>query len=227
MNSAAQEKLNQFFSKFKPLKYKKRDTILHADDYVNSVFYIKSGYVRAYKISEDGEELTLIILKPHDFFPFFWSTSSTRSQYYLEALTYLEVWRAPQEQFMEFATNEPEVFHNLTATVQDRFEGLLARMEYLVFGNAYRKVAVTLLICAQRFGKRVGKDVVVEIPLTHKDFAALVGITRETTCLEMKKIEKKGLISHRGRLVVVKDMDGLKRELMLPENTNSLFYNSL
>jgi CRP-like cAMP-binding protein len=42
--------------------------------------------------------------------------------------------------------------------------------------------------------------------LTHHDIATLVGITRETTPLEMKKLEKQEFLGRSGRLHLIKNV---------------------
>ncbi len=209
------EKLDSFFKHAKLFTYKKRALILHPNDTPSSVFYIKSGYLRVYRISEDGEELTLTILKPKDFFPLTYGISNPINYYYLEAITPLELWRLPHEQFLHFIKNNPDVLYELTTRILIRFDGVLTRMEYLVFSNAFIKVVTTLLICAKRFGEKVGNDIIVKVPLTHRDIATLVGITRETTSLEMKKLEKLGFLGRVGRLFVLKDVKKLEEEILL------------
>jgi CRP-like cAMP-binding protein len=199
------EELDSFFQKAKLQFHKKRTLILHPNDKPSSVFYIKTGYVRVYRISEEGEELTLTILKPKDFFPLTYGLSNTRNAYYLEAITPLELWSSPQEQFLNFVKSNPDILYDLTTRILVRFDGVLSRMEHLVFSNAYIKVATTILICAKRFGEEIGQGVIIKVPLTHRDIATLVGITRETTSLEMKKLEKQGHIGRVGRLHIVKD----------------------
>lgn len=220
-------KLEEFFSQTKPLSYNKRDLILQAEENIHHIFYIKEGYGRVYRISEDGEELTLTILKAGDLFPLTFGGGDLNNHYYLEALTSLELWRAPQEEFLKFIRTEPELFYELSEQTSFRVGGLLRRIEYLVFGNAYTKVAATLLACGRRFGLQYGEGVVVNLPLTHKDIATLVGITRETTCLEMRKLEKKGLISHYGKLLVVKSLKRLEEESLISNETEPLLDNLL
>lgn len=227
MKSNVANKLDLFFLQFKPVHYKKREIVCYAEDTPSSVFYIKNGFVRAYRLSERGEELTVIILKPGDFFPLWLATSNTPNPYYFETITSLDVFRVTKEQFIRFLTTHPDVFYELNNMVQIRFGGLLTRMEYLIFSNAYTKVAATLLVCAKRFGIPEGDFLVVSLPLTHKDIATLAGITRETTCLEMKKLERKGLIAHRGRFLVVRDIKKLGAESLLRNETDQLLYNSL
>lgn len=215
MKPAPFKKLNNFFSQFKLLYYKKDEIILRPDDTPSGVFYLCKGYVRLYSISQTGEELTLIIFKPEDFFPIVWAINNTPDEYYCEAMTPVEVWRAPREEFLAFIKSDPDVFLELTSRILIRLGGLLERMGYLVFGSAYQKVASILVICAQRFGLKEGKGIKICVPLTHKDIANLVGITRETASVEMKKLERKGFIYHRGRLFMIKDIKGLEKESLL------------
>jgi CRP-like cAMP-binding protein len=217
--------IDEFFHRYTHLFFKRKEMILRSDDAKSNIYYIKNGYVRAYRISENGEELTLLILKPGDFFPMTYGLNNLPNIYYLEALTPLETWRAPQDKFLLFLKSSPEVFFELSTRIMDRFDGLLARMEYIVWSKAYTKIAATLLICARRFGEKNGTDVIVQVPLTHKDIATLVGLTRETTSIEMKKLEKKGLVKRKGKLLIVRDMKQLEAESLLNRQEELLINN--
>lgn len=207
--------METFFTQFKLLHYKKGDTILRPDDLPPGVFYLKKGYVKLYSLCREGEELSLIIFKPGDFFPIGWVINNKIDPYYLSAMTPVEVWRAPREKFLEFIKTDPDVFFELTSKILIRLGGLLQRMEHLVFGNAGDKVASILVICTERFGQKEGSEIIIQVPLSHKEIAALVGLTRETASVEMKKLEREGLISYRGRLIVIKNIKKLKEESLL------------
>ena len=191
---------------------------MRAGDIPLGVFYLKRGFVRVYSISKVGEELTLIIFKRGDFFPLVWAINNAVVDYYVEAMTACELARVPREEFVKFVKENPDVNFELTSRMLLRFLGLMRRMEYLVFGNANNKVASILLICAERFGKKAGLQIIIEVPLTHSDIASLVGLTRETASIEMKKLENKGLIAYRGHLLVVKNLRRLRRQSLLDTN---------
>lgn len=203
-------KINNFFSHFTTLHFKKREIIVHPDEELNHIFLIKSGYVRAYRISEEGEELTLTIFKPGDFFPLSYAVDNIPNPYFIEAVVAIEAQRAPKDEFLKFIRENSDVFYELTNWVLEGFDGLLSRMEYLLTSRAPSKVAATISVCGRRFGSEQNGNIVVGLPLTHKDIAAMVGLTRETTCLEMKKLEKQGLISYHGRLLIIKDIAKLE-----------------
>ncbi len=220
--------LDEFFERNPLHYYKKRVMILHPNDSPKSVFYIKNGFVRVYKITEDGEELTLSILKPKDFFPFTSGFSKNVNGYYLEALTQLELWSAPQDEFIKFITTKPDILYDLASQAMGKVDSVFSRMEYLILSNAYVKVSTTLLICAKRFGKPSGdNEVLIEVPLTHRDIAALVGLTRETTSLEMKKLEKKGFIGRSGKLLSIKNIKRFEEEISLFSQNSSHLQTAL
>ncbi len=222
-------KLDVFFNQYRPLTYKQRSVISYGIDSELSVFYIKHGFMRVFRLSEQGEELTLTILKPKDFFPLTYgmTNSSLKQSYYLEAITPLEIWKVHSQQFLTFIKSDPNIYFELTRRAMVRFDNVLTKMEYLIFSNAYTKIAATLLSCAKKFGEVYGNSVRIPVPLTHKDIATLVGITRETTSLEMKKLEKRGYLSRNGRLFVLNNLEKLEEEIILQTGGKSPLSHSI
>ncbi|MBI2430487.1 MAG: Crp/Fnr family transcriptional regulator [Candidatus Levybacteria bacterium] len=215
LNTDSFKKLTEFFSKQKKIHYKRREIILRPGDNPMGVFYLRKGFVRLYNISADGKELSLIIFKPEDIFPLMWAINNTSNNHYVEAMTAVELWRCPKNQFVSFLKENPEVFFTLMQGMLIRFDALLERMEQLVFGNAYQKIASIVYLCCERFGVLEGTNMVIPLSLTHRDIASLIGVTRETVSIEIKKLEKKKILEYRGRLVVVRDAKRLRRESLL------------
>ncbi len=104
------DRLTKFFKGYKFLKYKKHEMILHAEDIPSGVYYLNKGYVRDYSLSAEGEELTLIIFKPEDFFPTTWAINNSVNTHYFEAMTDTELFRAPQEKFINFLKENPRPY---------------------------------------------------------------------------------------------------------------------
>lgn len=217
MSVSITERLNEFFSKFKKHYYKKGEIILRGGDLPQGVYFIHKGYVKDYSISKDGEELMLILFKPEDFFPMQWVFNNKPNSHYFEAMTAVELWRCPKEDFIAFIEANPEIFFELTSHIMLRLGGIMQRMEYLAFGNAYQKVASIIMICAERFGDKKDNGWIIHVPLTHRDIAMFIGMTRETVSIEIKKLERKGVIEYHGRLIFVKDTKKLQVESLLED----------
>ena len=54
-------------------KYRKGQIILYGGEATNAVFVVKSGIVRAYSISENGNEVIIALFGAGDYFPSFHS----------------------------------------------------------------------------------------------------------------------------------------------------------
>lgn len=217
MDTLAFQKLDDFFSRFKRLTFKKGDIILRSDEEPRGVLFLHKGYVKLYSISKDAQQLTLIIFQREDFFPLMWAINATPNNYYLEAMGTVELWLSPRLEFIKFLKANSDVLFELTSRILTRLGGILKRMEYLVFGNALSRVASIISICAERFGYLDGKETMIGVILTHQDIANLIGVTRETVSIEIKKLEKKGIIAYQGRHLVIKNAVKLKETSMLSD----------
>lgn len=206
------DKLNDFFHKFQSSRYRKRETILYPGDFPQSVFFIEKGYARLFDISKEGKDLTLIVYKPGEIFPIVWTFFGKQPNIYgFETLTPCKIRKIPREEFMDFMDKNPEVLMDVTRHIIARFQVALTRMRYLAFGDASAKLAAILVICTKEFGREDSKQNIVDLPLTHQDLANLVGVTRETVSIEIKKLERMGIISHSGHNIVVLKMDKLEK----------------
>lgn len=199
------EGLDNFFQKYQLLTLKRKDVLFHSHDKPSGVYYLKSGFVRSYAVSLSGEEFTQIIFKERDFFPINWSINNTKNLHTYEAMTDIEVWKAPRQDFQAYIRSHPDVIFELIKRIAIRLKGTQERIEELAFGNANHKVASILLICADRFGVKTTQGIEIQVPLTHKDLATLVGLTRETVSIEMNKLKKEGaFVAKNGKILIIK-----------------------
>ncbi|MBI1982120.1 MAG: Crp/Fnr family transcriptional regulator [Candidatus Levybacteria bacterium] len=208
--------LESFFARHKSFSFKKGEIVLRAGDIPQGVYCIKKGYIRLYALSEEGKELTFIIYKAGDFFPVVWTLKEEPSRYYFQALTFTETKRVPRAEFLDLILKNPEVFFRLTQDMATRFQASLRRMEYLVFGKVQQRLASLLWGLARQFGKKERKNTIIQVPLTHTDLASLLGVTRETISLEMKKLERERIVAYKKRLIRIKSLTKLHKEANLP-----------
>lgn len=213
MDKAKTKEFETFYKQFTLRDYKKGEMLIRADDDLQGIFCLKKGYVRQYTISKTGFELTLHILKPISYFPMVWAINGTPNVYYFEALTPVQVGRAPRDQVVNFIKDKPTVIFELMSELLADYAETLTRMEHLVFSDAYRRVISVLLYIAKHFGVEKGKGIVVEHRFTQQDIATLVGVARETASNEMVKLEKKGFVSYEGHSMIFKNINDLEHEL--------------
>ncbi|HUD04794.1 MAG TPA: Crp/Fnr family transcriptional regulator [Patescibacteria group bacterium] len=219
MDTDLLKKLNPFFAQYKPLNYKKGQVILRPEDKIEYIYFIEKGFVKFYYISPEGKELTFLIYKPGYIFPLLFTfLGNTTTRYYFEAYTPLTLRRAPRETFTELISTNNFLIFSLGQEVVLRWQELLNRMELLKLGSACQNVAYIIDLCAKQFGVKSGRAITIDLPLAHKDIASMVGLTRETVSLEMKKLEQLGLIEYKRGNITVKDIDMFRKKTQISEN---------
>ncbi|OGE77018.1 hypothetical protein A3J19_04795 [Candidatus Daviesbacteria bacterium RIFCSPLOWO2_02_FULL_41_8] len=213
MNTDKTKEFEAFYRQFAIRSYKKGEMLIRADDDPQGIFCLKKGYVRQYTISKAGYELTLHILRPISYFPMVWAVNGTPNVYYFEALTLVEVGRAPREQVVNFIKDKPTIIFELLSELIEDYAESLTRIEHLVFSDAYRRVISVLLYIAKHFGEKEGKGIVIHNRFTQQDIATLVGVARETASNEMVKLEKKGLVKYVDHSILFESINKLELEL--------------
>lgn len=213
MNIDKTKAFETFYKQFTKRDYKKGEIIIRADDDPQGIFCLTKGYVRQYTISKTGFELTLHILKPISYFPMVWAINGAPNNYYFEALTPVEIGRAPRDQAVNFIKDKPIIISALLSELLEDYAETLTRIEHLVFSDAYRRVISVLLYIAKHFGEKSGSGIIVNHRFTQQDIATLVGVARETASIELIKLEKKGLIKHIGKSMLFESIGKLELEL--------------
>lgn len=217
MKPIESQKLEEFFSHYTSVKYEKGERILREYDSPTGVFYIKKGVVRIYLISEEGNELTALLHSTKSILPLRWALNEQPNIYNYQAMNSVEMYRAPREEFQNFIQTNIDAYSQVTEQLVNDCSALVYRMQHIVFGNAHSKVASVVLTAAKRFSIVNEKDnlLIVELPLTHQQIADSAGITRETASLEMKKLKEKGLISYKGRSLIINNLEALTKAAYL------------
>jgi len=205
--------LEEFFSHYTLLKYDKGERILREHESPSGVYLLQKGVVREYLISEEGNELSTILRPEGTVFPLRWAINNQPNIYNYQSMTNVELWRAPKDAFFELLEQNPAVLMWITKQLVNDVSTLVYRMQHIVFGNAQAKVASVVLTAAKRFGKKdeASDQLTVDIPLTHQQIADSAGVTRETASLEMKKLKEQGMITYKGRTIIVTNLEQLSK----------------
>lgn len=210
-----QEKLEDFFKHSRQVSYKKNSVILRPDDTLNDAYYLLKGYVKDSAVSIEGQEFVLFIFKPQDIFPYNFVFNDLLNEHSFVSITPCVVLKASKSEFLDFLHANPDVLFMITQKILVRLKGVMQRLEYMAFGSAHKKTASIFVILGERFGKREKANVKIVLPLSHKGIAELIGITRETASVEIKKLEHKGIITRNARFYTILNQKALLKESYL------------
>lgn len=195
-----------FFRKGRKRIYHKGETILHAGDEPQGVYYIEQGFVKIYALSKDSTEHIHLFYSDGDIFPLIWAYSGAVRDVYYEALEETIIRIVPKPEFKAFVASDVEVAVTLLEEAIGLFRLYAGTIDNLLYSNSYERTAGRLLSLAYRYGKKTDAGFVIEAPLTHQHLANSINLSRETTSRVMERLQRKGIIAHNKRHIVVTDV---------------------
>ncbi|MEO8105582.1 MAG: Crp/Fnr family transcriptional regulator [Candidatus Saccharibacteria bacterium] len=209
--------IRRFFTKGQPLELNKGELVLSSASATDGVFYISTGFVKIYSISDAGEEYVHIVYGPGELFPLLatYLNFATDSLFY-EALSETLVWRMSRDWFMRFIAGSIEASNAMALQLAQQFQFFSERVDNLEYKKASERVAYSLLFLANRFGVRKGQSIVIEAPITHDLLASSVNLARESVSREFEKLERENIVERAAHHIVITDVNRLTDKLSEP-----------
>ncbi len=211
MDESVIAKVEAFFGKYTLRSLKSGEILAQAGEDLPGIFYLQSGRVRQYDISEHGNELVLNTFKEHAFFPIAWALRGGPNLYFYEAVTPVTFRCAPADEVIRFLKENPEVMLDLLARVYRGTDGVLRRMAYMIGGGARRRALFELYVAAERFGRKTDEGIV--IAMHEGELARSAGLSRETLSRELQPLKKSGTVRISRKDILLRDLSALEREL--------------
>ncbi len=201
--------LIELFDSGTHLTYKKGEFILRPGESPSGVFYIKTGFVKAYDITKYGEENLLIIRKEKEIFPLIWAITGQERSIIYQALSDVSVLRIDRKSLIQLIKDKPSVLEPLLTMTVEMYRIHSERIINLEYRTVKERLISFLLTMSQRFGQKKLNTAIINVPLRHQDIASSINASRETTSRELSALEKNGLICTDG-LVKLNDVKKLK-----------------
>lgn len=192
-----------FIKKYPVHTYSKGEIIIMEGEVPSCARIVKTGLVKTYNINKHGEERPVSFDSVSEMFPIGWVLNLLEhTEYFYEAFTDCEIYEIPKSDILYYFKNNPKMGGELYLTLASRFNSLQSRIYALQQSRASEKIMLTLLYLSERFASphnRKHKLQKINIPLTQQELANFIGITRETTSTELKKLESIKAIKHKNQ----------------------------
>lgn len=195
-----------FLQKYRTRKFDKGEIILVQGETPDNMYVIKKGVVKAYNLTSQGEEKPLGFDIKGDIFPVSWAYNlSDPVTYYYEAFTDCEIYSVPRDDYRAYITKDvPRTYAELERMVK-KHSLFQLRITALEQSKAANKVLNTIHYLCLSYGEDIRKNVVrIEVPLTQQDMANFIGLTRETTGIELKKLQRLGVLTYKKQNYIVR-----------------------
>lgn len=195
--------LEEFLSHCHRRRYPSKSTIIYAGDNSDSLYYIVKGSVTVLIEDDEGREMIVAYLNDGDFFGEMglFCPEDSRSAW-VRAKTECEVAEISYAKFKELSVTQPLMLFELSSQMARRLRDTTRKVGDLAFLDVTGRVARTLLDLCKEPDAMTHPDG-MQIKITRQEIGRIVGCSREMVGRVLKTLEDQGLVSVKGKTMVV------------------------
>lgn len=184
---------------------RRRDVLFREGDPVEGMYVLLSGAVKIYKLSADGKEHILHVVRPGQAFAEAAMFMPGGYPAFAEALEKSTALLLPKAAFLDLLREYPEVSLAIIATLSRYLKQFADRIEDLSLKDVSARLARWLLRSAEERGRDFW-----DLEITKSDLASQLGTVSETLSRTLRKFQDSGWLQVRGRFLKILDREALR-----------------
>ncbi|WP_416147767.1 Crp/Fnr family transcriptional regulator [Salipaludibacillus sp. HK11] len=178
----------------KEMIHPKRTIVASPNTPTNTVYLLKKGQVRLYRVNQAGKQFTLDIFTDGNMFGSIGKSSPDSDFYYVETIGECHVCCISNEQFTLFLTRNPSVALKLLDILTVRLQNTYQLSEKIALDPVEDRLLFILNKLTHSLATSDDSWLTASVKLTQADLATMVGSSRETISLIVKNLEENNVI---------------------------------
>lgn len=175
-----------------------------------NIYILKKGAVKITKLTPQGKELILDIVKGGSIFGEMTYTDPRERDESAEVIEDGLICIMKKENFDKLLEIVPGLSIQLTKMIGFRRWKIENKLLDLLFCTVEQRLAKTIVNLLDDFGVPHNGGYLLKIKLTHKDFADLIASTRETVTSALNRLKEGGYIDFEGKYLTISDLEKLR-----------------
>ncbi|NVK07743.1 MAG: Crp/Fnr family transcriptional regulator [Tenacibaculum sp.] len=189
-------------------KIKKGEVLFDEGEYINGVFCVKDGVCKVSKMSDNGRDQIIHLIRKGDILGERSLINNEASNLKAIAVNDMEVCFIPKEEVLRDLENNS----NFSMDVLKKMANSLKKADDVIVDMAQKTVkqrlAATLLLLDSKFDKNENGS--ININLSREDIANIIGTATESAIRLLSEFKKKKLIDLKGKEIFITDVKALK-----------------
>lgn len=206
VNTRELDELDQIIRRSRPLK--RGEHLFRAADQFESVFAVRSGAVKTYSLSEEGEEQVTGFYLPGEILGMD-GISTAHHMSSAKALETASVCEIPFTRLEDLSSRIPALQHHFFQLMSREIQADHELHLLLSKKAAEDRVAALILSISTRHQRRGLSASRFRLPMSRYDIANYLGLAVETVSRIFTRFQHQGLIKTEGREVEILDRHGL------------------
>ena len=188
---------------------KKGDVIFEEGENVNGVFCVKDGVCKMTKLSPNGKDHIVKLVKKGELLGQRSMISDEPANLTAVALEDMEICFIPKSEILGFFNQN----NNFSMNVMKTICGDLKEADDIMVGMAQKTVrerlAITLLYLSDTFG--INPDKSLKLQLSREEIAGMIGTATESCIRLLSELKKENIIELVGKKIIITDRNKLVR----------------
>ena len=197
------------------------EALFHHGQPAERFFFLRRGQVKLFRLSSDGHEKIIEIIRPGQTFAEAVMFMGTQGRYPVsgEAISDCELFAFDQKNFLQVLAESHEIGFGMLASMSRRLHMLVNQIDSLTLQNATYRLAMYLLEQAPRDAQAADVD-----PTPPRSaIASRIAIQPETFSRILAKLRDQGLIAVDGHQITLRDLKGLRELVFAPTDEPRIY----
>ena len=188
------------------IPFAKGEIIHREGDPIHDFKYLKTGLVKLYKSTTDGEEQIITITRPFEFVSNTNIFHEDRYRYSLSALEDSIVCCIRIELIRDLILRNGKFALNLLAVLSRTSENIISLSLEIRKRNLAGRIAFVLLY----FSKELYHSRIFDLPVSRKEIADLISMSSANVIRTFSEFRRDGIINTNGRTIEITDINKLE-----------------
>jgi CRP-like cAMP-binding protein len=188
---------------------KKGEYIFEEGESVNGIYCIKDGVCKLSKLSANGKDQIVKLVKPGELLGQRSMISDEPANLSAVALEDMEVCFIPKSEVLGFFDKNNQFSMNMMKTICGDLKEADDHMISMAQKTVKERLAETLIYLEETFGKN--EDGSLHIQLSREELAGMIGTATESCIRLLSEFNKDNLIELVGKKIVLKNIGKLKK----------------
>lgn len=187
---------------------KKGEILFDEGEYINGVYCIKNGVCKVSKMSDNGRDQIIHLIRKGDILGERSLINNEVSNLKAIAVNDMEVCFIPKEEILRDLENNP----NFSMDILKKMASSLKNADDVIVDMAQKTVkqrlAATLLLLDSKF--KTNENGSLDVSLSREDIANIIGTATESAIRLLSEFKKKKLIDLKGKEIFILDAKALR-----------------
>lgn len=192
-------------------QYNRHSLVFMEGEPREAVFFIESGVIKTYKVDEDGNEQVISFLKAGDMFPHVGFFDNSPYPATAEVVRNAKLLVIRIEDFDQLLMAYPPMAIKVMKIMGQKMLHLQERLQELISSDVHRRVVHSLIRLADEYGEKRHEGIFIALPMTNRDFANMVGTSRESVNRTLNQLKKEKLLDIQRKGIFIYDLDTLQK----------------